>query len=76
MTRRLPIPLSPAVAAWLRKCRWACGSKCFQTLFCAIQHPGEGSTLDQPISSWPDGTVPRPSVIAIGKPYGDPRIGS
>lgn len=46
------------------------------TLFCAIQHPGEGSTLADLSSSWPDGTIPRPSVIAVWKPYGNPRIGS
>jgi len=38
----------------------------FRTLFCAIQHPGEGGTLDRPISRWPDGTLPpRPSVVAV-----------
>ncbi|MDR5708671.1 MAG: DUF839 domain-containing protein, partial [Armatimonadota bacterium] len=31
----------------------------FRTLFVAIQHPGEGSTLQQASSRWPDGTVPR-----------------
>jgi secreted PhoX family phosphatase len=37
-----------------------------RTLFCAIQHPGEGGTLDQPISRWPDGTLPpRPSVVVV-----------
>lgn len=36
------------------------------TLFVSIQHPGEGGTLEQPISSWPDGgQPPRPSVLAI-----------
>ncbi|MCS7051330.1 MAG: DUF839 domain-containing protein, partial [Thermomicrobium sp.] len=29
MPKRFALPLSPAVAAWLDKCRWACGSKCF-----------------------------------------------
>jgi secreted PhoX family phosphatase len=39
-----------------------------ETLFCAIQHPGEGSRISQPTSLWPDGAVvPRPSVIAITK---------
>ncbi len=48
----------------------------FQTLFCAIQHPGEGGTLEQLVSSWPDGTIPRPSVVAVWKVHGNPRIGS
>lgn len=48
----------------------------FHTLFCAIQHPGEGSSLAAPLSSWPEGTVPRPSVIVVWKDRGDPRIGS
>ena len=48
----------------------------YQTLFCAIQHPGEGGSLTAPLSSWPDGTIPRPSVIAVWKRTGDPRIGS
>jgi uncharacterized protein len=36
------------------------------TLFCAIQHPGEGGKVNNPVSVWPDGVSPaRPSVIAI-----------
>jgi uncharacterized protein len=43
----------------------------FTTLFCAIQHPGEGGTLEMPASTWPDGmTPPRPSVIAVVKTDG------
>jgi secreted PhoX family phosphatase len=43
----------------------------FTTLFCAIQHPGEGGTLEKPVSTWPDGTTPpRPSVIAVVKTDG------
>ena len=39
-----------------------------ETLFCAIQHPGEDGTLADPISSWPDGMQPpRPSVVVITK---------
>lgn len=39
-----------------------------KTLFCSIQHPGEGGSLAVPISTWPDGTTPpRPSVITIEK---------
>jgi secreted PhoX family phosphatase len=46
-----------------------------RTLFLAIQHPGEGSTFEQPSSTWPDGTnPPRPSVVtiqsALGRPIG------
>ena len=45
-------------------------------LFVAVQHPGEGGTLDEPLSLWPDGEVaPRPSVVVIthndpGQPVG------
>jgi secreted PhoX family phosphatase len=41
------------------------------TLFCAVQHPGEGSVIENPSSTWPDGTTPpRPSVIAVVKEGG------
>jgi hypothetical protein len=42
------------------------------TLFLSIQHPGEGGTLMQPISDWPDGGArpPRSSVIAIRREDG------
>ena len=42
------------------------------TLFVGIQHPGEGGTLRQPVSDWPDrdGRPPRPSVVAIRRKDG------
>jgi uncharacterized protein len=37
-----------------------------ENLFVSIQHPGEGSTFDNPSSLFPDGTKPpRPTVIAV-----------
>lgn len=49
-----------------------------ETLFVTIQHPGEGSTFAAPTSHFPDGgtSVPRPSLIAVTKDRGEPRIGS
>jgi secreted PhoX family phosphatase len=50
------------------------------TLFCAIQHPGEGGTISNPTSRWPDGgsTVAKSAVIAIYKttPAGPRAVGS
>jgi uncharacterized protein len=40
-------------------------------LFAAIQHPGEGGTLAQPTSSWPNGLA-RPSVVVVTKAGGGP----
>ena len=39
------------------------------TLFAAIQHPGEGSTILEPTSRWPDFSLnpPRPGVVATVK---------
>lgn len=47
-------------------------------LFASIQHPGEGGTLAASTSHWPDGgdRPARPSVVAVVKTGGDPRIGS
>ena len=38
-----------------------------ETLFLSIQHPGEGGSVIEPRSHWPDGpgTQPRSSVIAV-----------
>jgi secreted PhoX family phosphatase len=47
------------------------------TLFCSVQHLVEGSTLDDPSSTWPDRAIPpRPSVIAVAKNEGSRVIGS
>ena len=44
------------------------------TLFLSIQHPGEGGTVDQPVSHWPDGNgLPaRSAVIAVTREDGNP----
>lgn len=41
-----------------------------QTLFLSVQHPGEPSRNETPLSHWPDGgdKMPRPSVIALAGP--------
>jgi secreted PhoX family phosphatase len=37
-----------------------------KTLFLAVQHPGEATEdVSEPTSTWPDGDIPRPAVIAI-----------
>jgi hypothetical protein len=38
-----------------------------ETLFLTIQHPGSGSSIDEPSSHWPDGgnSQPRSSLIAV-----------
>ncbi len=45
-----------------------------RTLFLSIQHPGEGGTLDNPRSHWPDGNgLPaRASLLAIEREDGSP----
>lgn len=44
------------------------------TLFLAIQHPGEGGTLAEPRSHWPDGgeLPPRSGLIAVSRRDGKP----
>ena len=45
-----------------------------RALLLTVQHPGEGGTLANPLSHWPDGPghVPRPSLIALRRQDGDP----
>ena len=44
------------------------------TLFLSIQHPGEGGTIDEPQSHWPDGgdSPPRATLIAVRRKDGEP----
>ena len=47
------------------------------TLFASVQHPGEGGSIAQPLSDWPDrAQPPRPSVVTIRRLQGDPRVGA
>jgi secreted PhoX family phosphatase len=45
-----------------------------RTLFLSIQHPGEGGSIDAPVSHWPDGgsLPPRSAVVAIEREDGAP----
>lgn len=36
-----------------------------KTVFMAPQHPGDSGTVENPTSTWPDGDIPRPSVVSI-----------
>jgi secreted PhoX family phosphatase len=44
------------------------------TLFLSIQHPGEGGSIDEPQSHWPDGgdSPPRATLIAVRRKDGEP----
>lgn len=44
-------------------------------LFASIQHPAEGSLLSNPTSRFPDGDVPRPTVIVVENTAGSRIIG-
>lgn len=45
-------------------------------LFASIQHPGEGSTLASLTSTFPDGDIPRPTVVVVENTGGARVIGS
>jgi hypothetical protein len=48
-----------------------------ETLFVAVQHPGEGGTFAAPTSNWPYGTgIPRPGIVFVKKSWGRGPIGS
>jgi len=51
-----------------------------QTVFIAVQHPGEGGIFEAPLSRWPDyadDRPPRPGIAATWRvASGNPRIGS
>ncbi len=39
-----------------------------RNLVVSVQHPGEGGTVAEPLTHWPDGTgIPRPTVIQVWK---------
>jgi secreted PhoX family phosphatase len=49
-----------------------CFSPDYKTLFLSVQHPGEESTsLKELTSHWPDGGIPKPSVITLQGPLLD-----
>jgi secreted PhoX family phosphatase len=49
-----------------------CFSPDYKTLFLSVQHPGELSTSkENPTSHWPDGGMPRPSVVTLQGPLLD-----
>ncbi len=47
-----------------------CFSENYDTLFLSVQHPGETTRdINNPTSHWPDGGIPKPSVVAIQGPF-------
>jgi secreted PhoX family phosphatase len=63
--------LSAPVGAEVCGCEFTPDGK---TLFLSIQHPGEGGTVDAPVSHWPDGggLPARSAVIAVSREDGRP----
>ncbi len=68
---RLTQVLSAPVGAEVCGCEFTPDGK---TLFLSIQHPGEGGTVDAPVSHWPDGggLPARSAVIAVSREDGAP----
>ena len=66
---RLQQFMSGPVGSEICGCQFSPGC---ETLFLSIQHPGEGGSVVEPRSHWPDGpgTQPRSSVIAITREGG------
>ena len=49
-----------------------CFSPDYKTLFLSVQHPGELTTdIKNPTSHWPDGDLPKPSVVMLQGPLLD-----
>lgn len=48
-----------------------CFSPGYRTLFLSVQHPGEVGTREKPTSTWPDGDIPKPSVVTLRGPLLD-----
>lgn len=60
------IPVQVASAPVQAELTGLCFSPDYKTLFLAVQHPGERTKdLKNPTSSWPDGGIPKSSVVAI-----------
>ena len=53
-----------------------CFTPDYKTLFLSVQHPGEMTKdLKRPTSHWPDGGIPKSSVVAITGPLLDQLVG-
>lgn len=49
-----------------------CFSPDYKTLFLSVQHPGEQSkSKENPTSHWPDGVIPKPSVVTLSGSFLD-----
>jgi hypothetical protein len=44
-------------------------------LFVSIQHPGEGGVFEEPASRFPNGDMPRPTVVAVSRTRAPWKIG-